>query len=38
MMKTKVFVVQIGQPLKSQQTERGDLNLLVRILNLLAQR
>jgi hypothetical protein len=38
MMKTKVFVIQIGQPLIFQQTVRGDLNSLVRRSALLAQR
>jgi hypothetical protein len=37
MMKTKVGVVQISQPLKSQQTVRGDLNSLVRRITSPAQ-
>jgi hypothetical protein len=38
MMKTKVYVIQISQALKSQQTVRGDLNSLARRVTLLAQR
>jgi hypothetical protein len=38
MMKIEVFVVKIGQPLKSHQTVRGDLNSLARWITLLAQR
>jgi hypothetical protein len=38
MVKMEVFVVQIGQPLKSHQTVREDLNSLVRKITLLAQR
>jgi len=37
-MKTKVIVIQITQPLKSQQTVRGDLNSLARRITSLAQR
>jgi hypothetical protein len=38
MMKTKVFVVQIGQPLKSLQIVRVDLNSLVRRISSPAKR
>jgi hypothetical protein len=38
MMKTKVGAIKISQPLKSQQTVRGDLNSLVRRITSPAQR